>query len=91
MDNVAANNLNSSKEEQSSDEQHFGGGMSSLVDKKYHPMASMDIGGGMTQDNFYKIPQAAESMSPWKPGDHSMSNPCNLMAVSEWSDTTHQQ
>ena len=74
------NNLNSSKEEQSSEE-HF-----ALVDKKYHPMASMDIGGGMTQDNFYKIPQAAESMSPWKPGDHSMSNPCNLMAVSEWSD-----
>ena len=54
-----------------------------FIDKKYYPMASMDM-GGMTQDNFYKIP--SESMSPWKPGDHSMSNPCNLMAVSEWSD-----
>lgn len=38
------NNLNSSKEEQSSQDEHF----AALVDKKYHPMASMDIGGGMT-------------------------------------------
>lgn len=35
-----------------------------FAEKKYHPMASMEM-GGMTQDNFYKIP--AESVSPWKP------------------------
>jgi len=33
-------------------------------------------GGGMTQENFYKAPTDA---SPWKPGDHSGSQPRNQL------------
>ena len=47
------------------------------ADTKYAAKMALEM-GGMTQDNFYKIPQAADS-SPWKPGEHSMSNPNNLV------------
>ena len=51
-----------------------------LADGAY-AKAAMEMGSSMgyTQDNFYKAP--TDSGSPWKPGDHSMSHPNNLMAV----------
>ena len=59
-------NLNMSKESQ-----QF------TVDAKYAAKMAIEM-GGMTQDNFYKVPSGVDS-SPWKPGEHSMSNPNNLM------------
>ena len=47
------------------------------VDAKYAAKMAIEM-GGMTQDNFYKVPSGVDS-SPWKPGEHSMSNPNNLM------------
>ena len=47
------------------------------VDAKYAAKMAIEM-GGMTQDNFYKVPAGVDA-SPWKPGEHSMSNPNNLV------------
>ena len=60
-------NLNSSKESED------------FADGAYIARAAIEI-GGMTQDNFYKAAPPSDA-SPWKPGDHSMSHPNNLMVV----------